>query len=43
VINAAESGRGLDLVRAFGVETVLGNRPEGGAHVSVVLPVRRSA
>jgi anti-sigma regulatory factor (Ser/Thr protein kinase) len=36
-----EGGRGLALVRALAVETVLGNRPEGGAYVSVVLPVRR--
>ncbi len=37
----AESGRGLALVRALAKETVFGDRPEGGAFVKVVLPVRR--
>ncbi|MDQ2991995.1 MAG: ATP-binding protein, partial [Candidatus Eremiobacteraeota bacterium] len=38
----AESGRGLAMVRAFAVAMETGNRPERGAYVSVVLPVRRS-
>jgi anti-sigma regulatory factor (Ser/Thr protein kinase) len=37
----AESGRGLALVHALGMEIVLCNRPERGACVSVMLPVRR--
>lgn len=37
----AERGRGLALVRALGVETVVGNRSQGGAYVRVVLPVVR--
>ncbi len=37
----AESGRGLALVRAFAVEMLIGNRPQHGAYVSVILPVRR--
>jgi anti-sigma regulatory factor (Ser/Thr protein kinase) len=37
----AERGRGLALVRALSVETVIGNRLEGGAYVRVILPVRR--
>lgn len=38
----AESGRGLALVRAFAVEMLIGNRPQHGAYVSVILPVRRA-
>jgi anti-sigma regulatory factor (Ser/Thr protein kinase) len=37
----AEQGRGLALVRAFAVRLIMGNRKDGGAYVSVVLPVRR--
>jgi signal transduction histidine kinase len=37
----AETGRGLALVRALAVEMLIGNRPGGGAYVSVVLPIRR--
>jgi anti-sigma regulatory factor (Ser/Thr protein kinase) len=39
----AESGRGLALVRALAGEILMGNRPNGGAYVSAVLPVRRWA
>ncbi len=38
---SAESGRGLALVRTLAVHMLFGNRPEGGAYVRVVLPVRR--
>jgi hypothetical protein len=39
---AGEEGRGLALVRTFAIETVVGDRPGGGAYVSVILPVWRS-
>jgi len=35
-------GGGLALVRAFAVEMLIGNRPQHGAYVSVILPVRRA-
>jgi anti-sigma regulatory factor (Ser/Thr protein kinase) len=37
----AERGRGLGIVRAFAVKMNVHNNPDGGAYVSVILPVRR--
>ncbi len=37
----AQSGRGLAIVQALGIEMELGNRPEGGGYVHVTLPLER--
>jgi signal transduction histidine kinase len=38
----AESGRGLEIVRALAFEMQFGNLPGGGAFVQVTLPLKRS-